>query len=109
MGAPAVIVEAGASKGLGRDVRAAPNARGPAPRHDRPADRNEVRHADSPGMPDLAAAARAVPGPARSRPRPGARPPDLYAMNPDGSAVTRLTHPDSKQQQPAFTLCKGAC
>ena len=33
---------------------------------------------------------------------------DLYAMNPDGSAVTRLTRALSEEQEPAFTLCKGA-
>jgi Tol biopolymer transport system component len=34
---------------------------------------------------------------------------DLYAMNPDGSAVTRLTRAGSEEQEPAFTPCKGAC
>jgi|Tabmets5t2r1_1033131.scaffolds.fasta_scaffold68422_2 hypothetical protein len=30
-------------------------------------------------------------------------------MNPDGSAVTRLTHAHSEEQEPAFTSCKGTC
>ena len=42
------------------------------------------------------------------RPHPGADS-DLYAMNPDGSAVTRLTHAGSEEQEPAFTPCQGAC
>jgi Tol biopolymer transport system component len=34
---------------------------------------------------------------------------DLYVMDPDGSAATRLTHANSEEQEPAFTPCKGAC
>jgi hypothetical protein len=30
-------------------------------------------------------------------------------MNSDGSAVTRLTHADSEEQEPAFMPCTGAC
>ena len=41
------------------------------------------------------------------RPDPGADS-DLSAMNPDGSAVSRLTHAPSEEQEPALTRCKGA-
>jgi TolB protein len=34
---------------------------------------------------------------------------DLFVMDPDGSAVTRLTRAGSEEQEPAFTPCKGAC
>ena len=34
---------------------------------------------------------------------------DLSVMNPDGSAITRLTHADSEEQEPALMPCKGAC
>jgi Tol biopolymer transport system component len=34
---------------------------------------------------------------------------DLYVMNRDGSAITRLTHADSEEQEPALMPCKGAC
>jgi hypothetical protein len=33
----------------------------------------------------------------------------IYAVNPDGSAVTRLTHAHSEEQEPAFTSSKGTC
>jgi TolB protein len=34
---------------------------------------------------------------------------DLYVMNPDGSAITRLTHADSEEQEPTMVPCRGAC
>lgn len=34
---------------------------------------------------------------------------DLYVMNPDGSGITRLTHADSEEQEPALMPCKRAC
>ncbi len=42
------------------------------------------------------------------RARPGGDS-DLYVMHPDGSAITRLTHADSEEQEPALMPCKGAC
>jgi WD40-like Beta Propeller Repeat len=33
---------------------------------------------------------------------------DLYVMNPDGSAITRLTHADSEEQEPTLSPCRGA-
>jgi Tol biopolymer transport system component len=34
---------------------------------------------------------------------------DLYVMNRDGSGITRLTHADSEEQEPAMVPCRGAC
>jgi Tol biopolymer transport system component len=34
---------------------------------------------------------------------------DLYVMNPDGSAITRLTHAGGEEQEPTLSPCRGAC
>lgn len=58
----------------------------------------------------LVLAGRGSPASTRATPTgpPGADS-DLYVMNADGSAVTRLTHADSEEQEPALTPCKGVC
>jgi hypothetical protein len=65
-----------------------------------------VRTNSAPPRPRAASTDSAVPSTDPASTRPGGDS-DLYAMNPDGSAVTRLTHATSEDQEPAF--CTGAC